>query len=338
MAPAGLEARYRRLLRWFPVEHRARHGEEMVGVLLAAAPPDRQRPGLAEAANLLSSAVRIRLRPGRALSDRDGWRDALAVFSIAAPALTVLVTGFEFLSTYLWNIVARDTNTSFGFGISLFGPGHSLVSAAVTMLFYGQAVVLVLAWLGLRRSAAIAAGVPVLYVGFRTVLPFTPMSVLILVLLPIVAFGSALEVFALLASPGPRHGRALMRGRHWAAVGVGALAMGALRSAYDGLDIGHPAAVRAANLMLAIAAVILMLTVLTLWLAGPAGKRVAVLFALLSYPDIEQLISWYARRRVTTAAGSIAATAVVALAIVLLVRRTLRASRMASRGDGTGIA
>ncbi|MEU0569147.1 hypothetical protein ABZ297_27740 [Nonomuraea sp. NPDC005983] len=34
---SGLERRYRRLLRWFPWEHRERHEEEMLSVLMAAA-------------------------------------------------------------------------------------------------------------------------------------------------------------------------------------------------------------------------------------------------------------------------------------------------------------
>lgn len=83
MAAAGLEARYRRLLGWFPADHRAVHGEEMLGVLMAGADDDRDKPGVPETGDLLLGAARIRLRPGRALSDRDGWRDALAMFSVA---------------------------------------------------------------------------------------------------------------------------------------------------------------------------------------------------------------------------------------------------------------
>jgi hypothetical protein len=37
MGPAGLEGRYRRLLRWYPAGHRAVHQEEMLGVLMAGA-------------------------------------------------------------------------------------------------------------------------------------------------------------------------------------------------------------------------------------------------------------------------------------------------------------
>jgi hypothetical protein len=67
MAPGGLEARYRRLLRCYPADHRAVHRDEMIGVLLAGAGPGQDRPGLSESADLLMGAARIRVRPGRAL-------------------------------------------------------------------------------------------------------------------------------------------------------------------------------------------------------------------------------------------------------------------------------
>ena len=44
----ALERRYRRLLAWFPAEHRTFYAEEMIGVLLASAPDDQSRPGGAE--------------------------------------------------------------------------------------------------------------------------------------------------------------------------------------------------------------------------------------------------------------------------------------------------
>ena len=101
MAPARLEICYRRLLRWFPAGHRALHQEEMLGVLMAGADPGRNRPSLAESADLLLGAARIRLRPGRALSDGPGWRDALAVYSIAAPLLMLISTLIGWLAAEL---------------------------------------------------------------------------------------------------------------------------------------------------------------------------------------------------------------------------------------------
>jgi hypothetical protein len=58
---ARLERRYRRLLACYPRSFRAEHEEEMLVVLLACARDGRRRPGVADAANLLANALRVRL-------------------------------------------------------------------------------------------------------------------------------------------------------------------------------------------------------------------------------------------------------------------------------------
>ena len=74
----ALERRYRRLLAWYPVEHRRAYGEEMIGVLMAAAPGGARRPGLAGAADLIRGGLTARFRACvRWLADTD-WPDALA--------------------------------------------------------------------------------------------------------------------------------------------------------------------------------------------------------------------------------------------------------------------
>jgi hypothetical protein len=88
-----LERRYERLLRWYPAGHQARHGGEMLGVLLAAAGPGQERPGPGESANLIGGALRIRLRAA-ATGSAGHWRDALARAAILLPlaALVLQVT------------------------------------------------------------------------------------------------------------------------------------------------------------------------------------------------------------------------------------------------------
>ncbi len=54
----ALERRYRRLLAWYPAEHRRAYGEEMIGVLPAAAPEDSNRPGFAGAFGLIRGGLR----------------------------------------------------------------------------------------------------------------------------------------------------------------------------------------------------------------------------------------------------------------------------------------
>jgi hypothetical protein len=60
---AALERRYRRLLACYPRSFRDQNGPEILGVLLAAAPPGQRHPGPAEAAGLFRSGLGMRLRP-----------------------------------------------------------------------------------------------------------------------------------------------------------------------------------------------------------------------------------------------------------------------------------
>jgi hypothetical protein len=80
---------YRRLLACYPVWYRRVHEEEMLAVLMADAAPGKRRPGIAEAADLLWGALRIRCQPSRTGAE-PAWRDALAVVSVIVPLIVVL--------------------------------------------------------------------------------------------------------------------------------------------------------------------------------------------------------------------------------------------------------
>ncbi|MBG0824005.1 hypothetical protein HS048_25130 [Planomonospora sp. ID91781] len=131
----GLEERYRRLLAWYPADHRARHGEEMIGVMLAGAKPGQRRPGPRETFDLVHGAIRIRahrlLGPGSA----PRWRDALNAAAIVAP-LYLLITHAVPAVLVLMN------------GMQ---PLHRIAISALTLL--PDALTLGLALLGLRRTA-----------------------------------------------------------------------------------------------------------------------------------------------------------------------------------------
>lgn len=95
---AALERRYRRLLAWYPPDYRHAYGEEMIGVLMAAASDGSKRPGLAGALDLILGGLRARLLAGwRTLAGAD-WPDALAVCSVAVP---VILLGY-FVSQWLF--------------------------------------------------------------------------------------------------------------------------------------------------------------------------------------------------------------------------------------------
>jgi hypothetical protein len=240
MAAAGLEARYRRLLGWFPADHRAVHGEEMLGVLMAGADDDRDKPGVPETADLLLGAARIRLRPGRALSDRDGWRDALAMFSVAGPVLVLATVSLVYLVQLVTSLLqGNPPSGSFGLGAPSLGWSalsvyYGQASAIPWLVLSGQGLVVLLALLGLRRSAAAATVLSLAaiihvqgpYPGLGILTGPVLLRELFLLVLPVA------QIVALLASPGPRRGRELLRGRHWALLAVAAVAAAALTAAF----------------------------------------------------------------------------------------------------------
>jgi hypothetical protein len=59
--PAQLERAYRRLVACYPRSFRRENEEEIITVLLATAPDGQRRPGLAEAADLIRGAMRMRM-------------------------------------------------------------------------------------------------------------------------------------------------------------------------------------------------------------------------------------------------------------------------------------
>jgi hypothetical protein len=105
-----LERAYRRLLRCYPARHRRRHGDEMLGVLMAAARPGQRRPGAGEAVNLVVTALLIRLR-GAFRGSAGQWRDTLALASIVLPlaeTTTGMVLGYRILpvGVAFWTLAA----------------------------------------------------------------------------------------------------------------------------------------------------------------------------------------------------------------------------------------
>jgi hypothetical protein len=84
-----LEDRYRRLLAFYPREHRLMYGEEMIAVLMAGAEPGQRRPSLAECADLAMAAVAVRLRRALGAAPDPAWRRA-AYTALLAGAFALL--------------------------------------------------------------------------------------------------------------------------------------------------------------------------------------------------------------------------------------------------------
>ena len=337
MAPVGLEICYRRLLRWFPAEHRALYQEEMLGVLMAGAEPGRNRPSRAESADLLLGAARIRLRPGRALCDGPGWRDALAVYSFAAPLLVLISTFIGWLAAELEFTRIGPS----GLTMMLTDTGSKALVTAAWVAIGGQGLVVVLALLGLRWWAAAAAAISALYLGVTAVLQlYTPLSVGIpisMLYVPFALVAPISETVALLVSPGPRRGRQLMRRRAWALLVAGSAAAAALTRDF-GLVLfkaGGESLHRNASLL---AGLVVVLLLLALWLSSAHGKRLAFLFGVLAYGlllmdgFIDESGPWGA----DTINGAVGQVLVIFL-LAAVIYRTWRRSRSAAGGSGQSL-
>jgi hypothetical protein len=308
-----LERRYRRLLAYYPARHRREHGEEMLGVLLAAAPEGQRRPPLADALNLLWGALAIRLRPRRDSQAGQGsgeWRDALAVFSIVAPvALAVL-----WISADLTGLLVSP-----GGRVGVNGlPGRALGLA-----IFGLGLALPFVLLRLRRIAAfvcLAAAVLFAALSARSIYGDLTEAVIGGGVLASPLFAYATEAAALFASPGPRRGLQLLTRRSWALIVAAATVTGVLIA--SGLYArygyrGHvPVAAIAAAAVVAIA----------IGVAARPGlrRRVLLVFALPLYPLLAAMFWSPAGALVSDVIVYLPPLAIAALAVVTA-RRPWRA-------------
>ena len=206
-----LERRYRRLLAWFPAEHRRSNGEEMLGVLLASARDGQRRPFLSDAIDLALGGLRIRFRT--LLDGQFGPRftDALAVYSIATPVMWTIIQ-LAITPVYTYNLVAHGIATS-------AVPGMVAPISAEVIFLILTISPLALAWRGRRAAAVTVALIPAALTTTMSLIPtmttgFGVADSLVTVLL----------VVALTASPGPRHGAHVMNRWTWAVVCAAGLA------------------------------------------------------------------------------------------------------------------
>jgi hypothetical protein len=273
-----LERRYRRLLAWYPPRHRAAHGEEMLGVLLAAAPEGQRRPRITEAVNLLWGALRIWLHPRPRPGDQAAgpWSDALAAFSVAAP-----------LALLAWYAARTLTNMTVGLGAGW----NPAILGGLAYSPLGLALPFVL--LGLRRTAAAiccAATLLLAFVASRT------MAIAGGAAVAIPLFLYAIESVALIGSPGPRRGWRVLTWPAWAAIAVAAVAAGVLQAAstiasevarfpWARHTLHHPNL--SGWIAVAVAAAVVLALIITAAARRSAlGRRVLLLFAIPAYASV----------------------------------------------------
>ena len=88
-----LERRYRRLLAFYPGAFRREHEEEMLAVLLAGSNERQRRPGLAASADLITTAIWMRVRSGWSRSAPTVTNAVRLISLCAAVALCTLIVG-----------------------------------------------------------------------------------------------------------------------------------------------------------------------------------------------------------------------------------------------------
>lgn len=304
-AATRLERRYRRLLALYPGDHRREHAEEMLGVLLAAeAWPHPGRAGrlgrlarhAADGADLVAGAARIRARQAqsrlrRARPVRDPrWSDALAVVSVVAPLLLLVAA-------------LAEVNIPQAAASSVTGHPHWLRASALgagDLPVAAGALVAALAFSRARRTAGVSALAAA--AGQAAAGAWRPGRSFGGYANPALAFTILLAgtaAAALLLSPGPDRGVALLTRPGTALTGACALILGGFSAGGQAWLGTAPGAGRAGGLTLfrsevaglsgdlLIAAVLIV--VAACCLRAPVSRRV---LALLAIPVIPYVALW----------------------------------------------
>jgi len=164
-ARAELERRYRRLLRLYPREFRARRAEEMLGVLMASAGKGQDRPARSDVGDVVRGSLAMRLR-----GPRGGWPFALAAFALVAPLFLVLTDILQVAFPYWESQAALRGRVSFleTHPVSAAGIPQSVLvrqhvgglqllgQPAFLLLVAGHLIVAAAVLAGLRRTALAA--------------------------------------------------------------------------------------------------------------------------------------------------------------------------------------
>lgn len=319
---SALEDRYRRLLRWYPAEHRRVHEEEMLGVLLAAAGPGRSRPPVRDALDLVLGGVGIRLRRASRSFAGEDWRDAAALLSVIAP-LFLLADAVRYAVTA--SVIIPEARYAASRGASWTFMFHS---APAHLLW---AVVAVAAMAGARRTAmaGTVAAIAVEFANFILLSDYAGGTAFAPILLGLIT------VVALAAGSGAARGRALL-GRGGFACIIVLLALAASLGSWVvrrtlGIDWG------VLHLGLMIAAVLV-----TGWLVrGAAGRRAAVVLAAPLSPIVAPFSPLYpgyiedTLTRVLVTMVAIPLTVCVSALVLVTLAERLVIRPVAARGRGS---
>ncbi|MFE9749460.1 hypothetical protein ACFYOT_31495 [Saccharothrix saharensis] len=274
---SGLERRYRRLLSWYPRDHRERHGEEMLVVLVSGA-GDRDRPTLRESLDLLWAAVRLHLRRVVAADGGVDPRDVLAIVALLGPValLTGATNGVHEIAWW----VKADALAEM--------PWSEQFPDAPVWVLWGVVAVLVLR--GLRRTAAFFAWSAT--AGFVLLAVFLPFQRWWIGVDAGWVLTGLLTAAALTWSPGPTRGRALVGGRGIVVLAVTVVVAGVLGV----LGYREPLA------ELLRFAVLVGGTLAACGIGSRVGRRAALILLLPSVTTVLSFAQWLVLGRIPFAA------------------------------------
>jgi hypothetical protein len=140
----GLERRYRRLLACYPRSFRREYEQEILAVLMAGADEGQERPRLGEAADLITRATWMRLRPRVPRSQPT---------VLWAVGLMYICAALKLLGVPILPAPSGGTPQPLHIGISW---GVFALLAWANGRRYGWATVLFGAWFGLHTAALVA--------------------------------------------------------------------------------------------------------------------------------------------------------------------------------------
>jgi hypothetical protein len=281
----ALERRYRRLLAWYPPEHRRRFSDEMVGVLLAAAPDGARRPELAGTIDLVRGGLQARFRSGMRWLGGADWPGSLAVCSVAVPVILAAYFAARWL-----RVVIVGIQSGYGYANLVSVQMESALIVATLL----APPLLALRW---RR---IASAVAVTLAGWYVVIIFasvpnylSTLGITGLSQWPWLAYGEGvsgsiallLGAAGLAWSPGPRRGIQILGVKSWLLLIMPAFALG-LAQTYLWAEPLWLVTV------IVIAALVVVAIGLVLTIAGPAARGLVLLLAAPAYPCAVWIIGY----------------------------------------------
>ena len=215
---SGLECGYRLLLACYPAAYRRVHQEEMLAVLMTAAPHRSRRPGIREAADLIWGALRVRCQPSRNGAE-PGWQDALAVVSVLLPLIVFITTVVH---------VAGPLSVILDGGAPHFF--RNMFPLWLLSQFTGPLALLALSLLRLQRIATRATMALLIGLAYLAILSYwaggpDPVGVSTIGGGPYLMLALGLEMAAVTASPGRRRGLQLVTWKHVALTVIAAVAV-----------------------------------------------------------------------------------------------------------------